>query len=214
MDIINNFYSSRNETKALQMSAYMKNNFPFLGLTSPERKKLSKDFLKEHKKAEVIDWNFIDKLYNLPEREFQYLAIDYLTLLKNQLEKNDIGKIKILIETKSWWDSIDSLDAIVGNMCIKYPDLKDSVLSQWMISENIWLIRISIDFQLQYKEKTDTSFLSRAILRNCETHEFFINKAIGWSLREYSKTNKEWVREFISSHNLSKLSIKEGSKYL
>jgi 3-methyladenine DNA glycosylase AlkD len=69
-------------------------------------------------------------------------------------------------------------------------------------------------FQLKYKGKTDTDFLSKAILNNSDTNEFFVDKAIGWALREYSKTNKEWVGNFIENNSLSKLSVKEGSKYL
>ena len=97
---------------------------------------------------------------------------------------------------------------------MKYPEVKESIISRWIKSDNIWLNRISIIFQLKYKEKTDTEFLSRAIIHNSKTDEFFINKAIGWALREYSKTNKEWVKEFIKCNELSKLSVREGSKYI
>lgn len=81
-------------------------------------------------------------------------------------------------------------------MCLRYPELKKSVILKWIYSDNIWLKRVAIDFQLKYKENTDIDILSKAILVNCNTDEFFVNKAIGWSLREYSKTNKEWVRSF------------------
>jgi 3-methyladenine DNA glycosylase AlkD len=81
-------------------------------------------------------------------------------------------------------------------------------------ADSIWLRRISILFQLKYKDKMDEDFLAEAILNNSDTHEFFIDKAIGWVLREYSKTNPDFVRAFIRKHKLSTLSVKEGSKYI
>ncbi|SCL81910.1 DNA alkylation repair protein [Sporanaerobacter sp. PP17-6a] len=214
MDIFQTFYNSNDTENSIKMSAYMKDKFHFLGIPKPERARLSKDFLKQHKKDMYIDWSFVFKCYNMPEREFHYLALDYLLLLKAKLISKDIDNIEKLIVTNSWWDSVDCLDAIVGDMCLRYPELKKSVILKWIYSDNIWLKRVAIDFQLKYKENTDIDILSKAILVNCNTDEFFVNKAIGWSLREYSKTNKEWVRSFLQNNKLSKLSVKEASKYI
>lgn len=216
MDIIETFYAARNEKNARPMEAYMKNQFPFLGIKTPEVRALAKDFLKERKKDKKIDWPFIWKCYGLPEREFQYLGLAYLGAVVNLLTPGDKDALEKLITTKSWWDTVDVIDAHVGDLCLRYPELKETVIAKWMVSQNIWLKRVSIDFQLRYKEKTDTDILSRAILTNTGTKEFFVNKAIGWSLREYSKTNPDWVRLFIDTHRdrLSALSIKEGSKYV
>jgi len=214
MDIIESFYASRNEENAVPMSAYMKNKFPFLGIKKPDRAKLSKEFLKQRKKDQIIDWDFIFRCYGLPEREFHYLAIGYLYTVRNLLKTMDTEYIEKLIITNSWWDTVDSIDEIVGHMCLKFPELKNTVITQWIQSENIWLKRVAIDFQLQYKEKTDVEVLSRAILSNKDTKEFFVNKAIGWALREYSKTNKEWVRAFLAENCLSALSTREAGKYL
>lgn len=212
--LIELFYKNRNEELAVPMAKYMKNNFAFLGMKKPERMELSKEFIKESKKAKEIDWEFIFKCFELPEREFQYLSINYMDAVKNLFTADDMDKMEELIMTKSWWDSVDSISPIVGYICMKYPHIKGKVIDKWIFSDNIWLKRVSILFQLKYKEKTDTDFLSKAILNNSNTREFFVDKAIGWALREYSKTNKEWVRSFIDNNSLSKLSIKEGSKYL
>ena len=214
MDIFEIFYKNRNKENAEPMAKYMRNLFPFLGLKKPERTALSKQFLKERKKDTKVDWEFIFKCYDMPEREFQYLAIDYMEKVKDLFTPEDMENIEKLLTTKSWWDSVDAINKIVGHIVMKYPEIKEDIILKWMKSDNIWLNRISIIFQLKYKEKTDTVFLSNAILYNCETTEFFINKAIGWALREYSKTDKEWVKEFIDNNNLSKLSIREGSKYI
>lgn len=214
MDIIEVFYKNRNEEQAVPMAKYMKNLFPFLGLKKPERAKLSKEFLKERKKDKEVDWDFIFKCYELPEREFQYLAIAYLERVIDLLTPNDMIYVEKLLTTKSWWDTVDSINSTVGYMAMKYPEIKENIILKWIESDNIWLNRVSIIFQLKYKEITDTEILAKAILANSQTNEFFINKAIGWALREYSKTNKEWVRNFINSNKLSKLSKREGSKYI
>lgn len=211
--IIDLFYKNRNEELAVPMAKYMKNNFPFLGIKTPERKELYKEFIDEKKDTEV-DWDFIYKCFELPEREFQYLAITYMNAVKKLFTVDDMERIKGLITYKSWWDSVDSISPIVGYICLEYPHIKEDVIDKWIFSDNIWLKRVSIIFQLKYKEKTDSKFLTKAIINNSDTSEFFINKAIGWALREYSKTDKNWVKDFIKNNELSKLSVKEGSKYI
>ncbi|MCF6460217.1 DNA alkylation repair protein [Clostridium sp. Cult3] len=214
MDIFAIFYNNKNEEQAKPMAKYMRNKFPFLGLKKPERAALSKEFLKAKRKDTEIDWDFIFKCYDMPEREFQYLAIDYMDKVKKLFTPDDMKNIEKLLITKSWWDSVDAINKTVGYIAMKYPEVKEDVLLEWIESENIWLNRVSIIFQLKYKEKTDTEFLSKAILHNSQTEEFFINKAIGWALRQYSKTNREWVKNFIQQNPLQPLSVKEGSKYL
>lgn len=216
MDIFENFYAARNDENAAPMAAYMKNLFPYLGIKTPEHRALSKDFIKQKKKDKVIDWALIWKCYELPEREFQYLGLAYLGAVQHLLTPNDVGNLEKLITTKAWWDTVDTIDIYVGDLCYRYPALKETVLPNWIASDNIWLKRISINFQLKYKEKTDTEFLARAILSNIGTKEFFVNKAIGWALREYSKTNKQWVRQFVEENRgkLSTISLREAVKYL
>lgn len=214
MNIIDIFYNNKNEELAVPMAKYMKNKFAFLGIKKPERMVLSKEFLSESKKAKEVNWGFINKCFELPEREFQYLAITYMNIVKGLFTVEDMDGIEKLIMTKSWWDSVDSIAPIVGYICVKFPEVRELYVEKWIYADNIWLKRVSILFQLKYKENTDTDFLRKAILNNSDTKEFFVDKAIGWVLREYSKTNKEWVRSFIENNNLSKLSIREGSKYI
>lgn len=212
--LIEAFYQHSNSERAAGMAAYMKHQFPFLGLTKPERVALQRAFLNQAKKNTAVDWAFIMRLWDLPEREFQYLAVDYLLALHKKLQKDDIEKIGALIIRKSWWDTVDNFATITGMLCMAYPELVGSYIASWAEAKNMWLIRVAILFQLKYKEKTDVHVLSRFIGQNSDTKEFFINKAIGWALREYSKTNKEWVRAFMESSRLHPLSVREGSKYI
>ena len=214
MDIFEIFRKAADPEKAPPMSAYMRDQFSFLGIPKPERTKLSRDFLKAADKSSA-DWSFVYKCWEQPEREFQYLAVDYLLKLKSCLTQNDIPSLQKLITTKSWWDTVDSLDVIVGDIAARFPEVND-ILMNWSTDDNIWLRRTAIDHQLARKEKTDTDLLAQIILNNLGQSEFFINKAIGWSLREYSKVNPAWVRSYIEKHEkkLSPLSVREGSKYI
>ena len=123
--------------------------------------------------------------------------------------------LRKLIVTKSWWDTVDSLDVLIGDIALRHPRV-NSVIVGWSTDENLWLRRLAIDHQLTRKEKTDTALLEQVIVNNLGQNEFFINKAIGWSLRDYSKTNPAWVRDFIERHRyeLSPLSLREASKYV
>ncbi|MGV7105464.1 DNA alkylation repair protein [Flavobacterium sp. U410] len=208
------FHAHRNPEKSLQMENYMKNNFPFLGIQTPIRNTLQKPFLQNLKSEKEIDWDLVHGLWNEKEREFQYVVIDYLIAKKKQLTPTDLNLIKQLISTKFWWDSVDLLAShLVGFIFQHFPEAQEEIL-QWATSENLWLRRTSIICQLKSKSNTNTAFLTQTITSNLNSNEFFINKAIGWALREYSKSDPKWVSEFIEKHSLHSLSKKEASKHL
>lgn len=205
----------KNEEQAQKMSKYMLNKFEYIGIKTPERREIFKNFFKEYKNEEKIDWEFVNKCWENKYREFQYIAADYLKNMKDKLTIDDIPKLKQLILKKSWWDTIDNLDMTIGALALKDSNV-NKILLEWSLDENIWLRRIAIDHQLLRKEKTNTELLEKILKNNLGQTEFFINKAIGWALRDYSKTNPEWVKNFIEKNreNMAKLSIKEASKYL
>ncbi|MHC1772161.1 MAG: DNA alkylation repair protein [Flexilinea sp.] len=200
--------------QAAKMSAYMQGRFPFLGVPKPVLKQTVNPYLQKSRKLE-FDWEFVRLCWNKLYREAQYIAVEYILLHEKKLLDTDINKIQDLITEKSWWETVDSLDSVAGTIVLKYPYLKEE-MQRWSKSENIWLRRASIDFQQKYKEKTDVALLEEIICNNVGTNEFFINKAIGWSLRDYSKVNPEWVRSFLERYKdeLSTLSMKEARKYL
>ena len=205
----------KNEEQAQKMSKYMLNKFEYIGIKTPERREIFKNFFKEYKNEEKIDWEFVNKCWENKYREFQYIAADYLKNMKDKLTIDDIPKLKQLILKKSWWDTIDNLDMTIGALALKDSNV-NKILLEWSLDENIWLRRIAIDHQLLRKEKTNTELLEKILKNNLGQAEFFINKAIGWALRDYSKTNPEWVKNFIEENKekMAKLSIKEASKYL
>lgn len=217
MDIVKKIMKEhRNPDLAKPMEQYMKNHFPFLGIKSPERKALTKQsFQQLGIGKEPIDAEFVTDLWNEREREYQYVALDYLAKQKNQLEKDHLPLLETLLTTKSWWDTVDMLaQHPVGTIAFKWNEVIPTFIEGWSTNENMWLRRTAILFQLRYKENTDEELLYRYILANAASNEFFIQKAIGWALREYSKTNHDAVKHFIANHQLAKLSVREGSKYI
>lgn len=215
MDIIKKLEENRNLENAKYMKGYTKDKFEYLGVKTPLRKELEKDFLKEKSKEIFIDKKLVRRLWNNEYRELQYVGLDYLIKKKRYLQKEDITLIKELIITKSWWDTVDLIAShLAGELCKKYPELIDEYILPWSKDENMWLRRTALLYQLKYKEDIKTDILEKVIKNNIDDNEFFIRKAIGWMLREYSKTNKEWVKEFIANNKLSRLSQREGSKYL
>ena len=192
----------------------MQNKFNFLGIPKPKLNEIAKPYLKESRKYD-FDWEFVNICWEKDYREAQYIAVNYLSLNTKKFTDNDLPKLKHLIVNKSWWETVDSLDAIVGSIVLKYKFLEKTML-EWSVSDNIWLKRVAIDFQQAYKDQTNTELLEKIINNNFGSDEFFINKAIGWSLRDYSKINPEWVKGYLAKYKeqLSTLSIKEASKYL
>ncbi len=231
INIIEEFRQHKNEENAEKQAAYLRHQFEFIGLKTPERRLLAKDFLKEKKADKQIDWELVFEFWNLPEREFQYLALDYLHQMKKWLIFDDLEKIKKLTVSKSWWDTVDALDELVGQLLLTgrkqatendstaYEQVK-TLVKEWAQAENFWLRRIAIDCQLSFKNQTDLELLSYNIEKNLLgssfADEFFITKAIGWALRDLAKTNSAWVIKFIEEHEnkMAKLSIREASKHL
>lgn len=213
-EILQLFNSSGDSERGAQMAAYMRNQFPFLGIGSVRRAELSRPFLLELDKSEKIDWVFVYECFNRSEREFAYLAISYISSLKNNLDPTEISNIEKLAYIKPWWDTIDSIAPLVGFLYLKNPNYVLNFIYKWMDSGNVWLIRMSILFQLKYKHNTNIEILTKAILKNNDTEEFFIDKAIGWALRQYARTNALWVREFVEVNRISKLSKREALKWI
>lgn len=209
------FESKEDKENANAMSKYMRSMFDFYGLPTPKRKEAYNSFIKNEKKSKIIDWDFLDKCYDDNHREFQYLVYDYLLSMKQYVSYEDISKIKKYIVNKSWWDTIDFLCKVISDVELRDLRVKDLML-EWSNEDNIWIKRTAIEHQLNLKDKTDCELLEKIIVNCFGTNEFFINKAIGWALREYSKTDSIWVKNFIDKYKnqMNDLSIKEASKYI
>ncbi|MBP6335579.1 MAG: DNA alkylation repair protein [Bacteroidia bacterium] len=204
-----------NVEKAEGMSAYMKNKFDFCGIPKPTRELIVKPWLREVKEMKPVDQAKVANwLWKQKEREFQYVAMQVLFRHKKEFTKDSLEILEKLIVTKSWWDTVDFIAAtLVGYYFEIFPENKKSKVREWSRSKNIWLNRTAILFQLKYASKTDLDLLYSSILPHLESKEFFLQKAIGWALRQYAYTDPRTVRKFVDSHELSPLSKREALKH-
>ena len=210
------FKRKANSTRALEMKAYMINQFEFFGIPAPHRQAIQQEFLKEHKISGKKELEAVIKnCFKQPQREYQYFAIALYAANKQYWSSESDLFIEYCLQQKSWWDTVDGIasDWLKAYFAL-FPTQIKSVTNRWNRSDNIWLIRSSIMFQKAFKKDTDTRLLSKYILQHKKSDEFFIQKAIGWALREYSKVNPEWVKEFVGANDLAPLSKREALKRL
>ncbi|MDP8202521.1 MAG: DNA alkylation repair protein [Candidatus Tenebribacter burtonii] len=214
--LIKLYKANANPDNAAPMAKYMKDLFPYLGIKTPRRKELFQEFIKENSLPQISELKQITlDLWDLPEREFQYVAIGLLKKYTNKWNEDFIDLFEQLIVTKSWWDSVDGLASwMVGEHFKRFPNIRDKYIDRWMRSGNMWLQRACLLFQLGYKEKTDEILMKNLIMSLNGSKNFFINKAIGWILREYSKTNAQAVINFVNNNELANLSRREALKWL
>jgi 3-methyladenine DNA glycosylase AlkD len=202
-------------SRAVAMSAYMRNQFEFLGIPAPLRKAASKQaFTSLGLGKKPLDIDLVQQLWALPEREYQYVAVEYLHNKIKKLELAHFELLEFLIVNKSWWDTVDGLALLVGVLVQRFPSLLER-LDTWAEHQNFWLRRVAMIHQLRFKYDTDSSRLFGYALQNATNSEFFIRKAIGWALREYAKIMPRAVQDFIFEHpELSNLTKREALKGL
>lgn len=215
-NIADRFKQNANTENAIKMKQYMRNKFEYYGIKSPERKAILKIFFAENDLPAFEELNEIaDELFRLPEREFQYFAIELVGKYKKQWTEETLKLFEKMSVTKSWWDSVDYIKSVCFKpYFLKFPDKRYEITQRWIDSENIWLQRLSIIYQLGYKDKTDTELLRRNILQLNESEEFFVQKAIGWALRDYARVDAEFTKRFVAENSLKPLSNREALKNL
>jgi len=209
------FEQNANPAQAGPMKKYMRDQFEYFGIKSPQNAALMREFINEHglpplEKLDVI----ARELWSLPQREFQYVAITLTGRLEKKVGPEFITTIEYLITTKSWWDTVDTLAGhAVGNQFKRFPAVKEKYLKKWRKSDNFWLRRTTLLFQLGYKKETDFNLLCELVQENSGSDEFFINKAIGWALRQYAHTDPARVKKFVkAAKDLHPLSRREALK--
>ena len=205
-----------NAKNAKTMKSYMRDHFEFYGIQSTLRRIAIKPLFTKLQLPQIdLTPNIAEELWTLPEREYQLVAVDLLIKQKMGLDFTMLPVLERLIVTKSWWDTVDFLSShITGALFLNYPEETSEYIVRWRQSENIWLRRRVILFQLKFKQHTETSLLFEIIRENQTNAKFFIQKAIGWALREYSKTDPIAVRNFIHQQNIQGLAKRESLKWL
>lgn len=211
-DIRKMYLEFADDENAFLMSKYMKNKFAFYGVKKSTSDNFIKPLVKDLKSYNTKDlYKLVDELWEEEEREMQYVALEVLQriLMKRDI---DIDFIERLIITKSWWDTVDMLSNLTGAYFKK--NLEMDRLNRWVESDNLWLNRSALLFQLKYKDSTKQEIIEDFIERLKGNKEFFIQKAIGWILRENSKRNPHWVKKVVDEQELTGLAKREALRLL
>jgi len=240
--LVESLESHANSQNAIAMQRYMRGQFSFYGIKTPLRRQLLKQHLQRqnvkhpylqqqhlpqqpqqlqqlqqhnHPENHACLLKSVEWLWQQPQREYQYIALDLLQRPRIKLQPSITALLQSLIISRSWWDTVDPLAInCLGPLLRSNPELQASKLSQWRHSDNLWLRRSALLFQLKYKSATNQPLLFSLIRDNTDSQEFFIQKAIGWALRELSKTDPQAVVDFVSREPLPALSRREALKWL
>ncbi|GAB3017518.1 DNA alkylation repair protein [Cyclobacterium sediminis] len=210
------FSRNANSKLALQQRAYLRNQFQFFGISTQQRRAIQRPFLLKAMlppKSELHE--LIKVLWVRDVREFHYFGQELASKYLKVTEKEDIDLYEQMVAHQSWWDTVDLIaNKLMGNYFLLFPEERKEHIDKWLKSNNIWLQRSALLFQLKYKEKMDLDLLKQCIHHLLGSNEFFINKAIGWVLREYSRINPIWVQEFVKDTTLSSLSKREALRLI
>lgn len=205
-----------NAENAMHMRSYLRDQFEFFGIKSPRRRELLRTVLKRAGLPPVAELNpLVRLLWQQPQREMQHSAMELLQRRDRELTLEDLPLLEHMITTNSWWDTVDFIAyKLVGRLLARHPEVETTIARRFSNSENLWLNRVSIIFQLLRKSKTNQELLAEMIDNHRSHSDFFIRKAIGWALRDYAKTDPEWVIGFVGKRELSTLSRGEALKNL
>ncbi|MFM7566615.1 MAG: DNA alkylation repair protein [Flavobacteriales bacterium] len=204
--------------RAEQMQAYLRNQFSFFGVMSVPRKAILKEYKTQRLKtlSPSEKRSLVRLLWDEPQRECQLIALEWM-MQWNPKEycEEDIDFFESLILQKSWWDTVDGIAPnLIGKYAKRFPEKMKSVLSTWEHHPSFWIRRTCLIFQLRYRQDTDLALLKHFIHSFKSDKEFFIQKAIGWSLREVAKHNPIWVKETVQKESLIGLARREALKHL
>jgi 3-methyladenine DNA glycosylase AlkD len=215
--LVRTFAAARDPERAVFAAAYMRDQFPFLGLPMPRRVALTRTVLAGLPKPTERELRTVaDACWAMPEREYQYFAVDWLRANVRVCGPDAIATARVLLTTKSWWDTVDPLATrFVGDLVAARPRLRAD-MDDWSTDENMWLVRTAILHQMHYGTATDTDRLFGYCTRQAGHRDFFVRKAIGWALRHHARTDPDAVRAFVAQHRdrLSPLSVREALKRL
>jgi 3-methyladenine DNA glycosylase AlkD len=212
------FEPFRNAKRAESAQAYLKDQFPFIGMETTIRRNAQKSWLDSLKNIEerTIRWEIIRALWEKEERDYHHVAIDYLNSWpKHYFSPQDAQELEWILHTNSWWDSVDSIASnYLGKWAKMYPEKARNTFEKWRYHESFWMQRSCLIYQLKYKDQVDIDYLEDLIQQLNSNKEFFIQKAIGWSLRQLSKFKPDDVIQIIANHPIKGLALREASKYL
>lgn len=216
--LISEFSGLADAGKAVEMAAYMKTDMPFWGIQKPDREPIYRQLAKDFTPSNHDEYSqVIRKIWNGKHREEKYAALDYAVRCKKFIDTSMIPLYEELVRDGEWWDLVDPLATLlVGVAFLNDQKTVKPIMKKWIDDDDMWIRRTAILSMNKHKEKTDEKLLYDFCLRRSHEKEFFIRKAIGWALREYSYKAPDSVSKFLKENRskLSPLSYREGAKQL
>jgi 3-methyladenine DNA glycosylase AlkD len=202
--------------RAVEMKAYLRNQFEFLGIQTPTRRSIYKDLPKLPKDPQYI-LKIANELWEKPEREYRYVACDLLIKNAKVFKLDDLPAFKNLLQKDSWWETVDSLSSAISDIVLNEKlnnHESQHTMDEWLLDSDFWVRRSAMIHQLGWKKHTDTDRLMQYALTLAPESEFFIRKAIGWAFRDYAKCNPAFVQNFMHLNKsvFSNLTVKEATK--
>ncbi len=205
------FEHAANKNNAIAMQAYMKNKFEFYGIKAPDRRAIYKNVISQIGMPSYEAYLELARtMFTHDKREMHLTAIDFAGYYKKNWDERIVDLHKYFAINNSWWDTVDTCSSIIGRKYFKNNPEAEKYWKIWNVSENMWLNRLSIIGQITFKLDTNQQILAENILNHTTSKEFFIQKAIGWALRDYGQYNPRWVIDFVAQHELKPLSKREA----
>ena len=216
--ISNRLKENANTNDAIHMQRYMKTSMAFYGVKSPIQNEIVAEVKKSFPISNQVEYNLIiTNIWGLSHREGKYISIKLARKWKQYITLDALPVYEKMIREGQWWDFIDPISVgLVGILLMNNRMKMNKILDKWITDENLWIRRSAILAHLKHKENLDQEKLFNYCIKCAHEKEFFIQKAIGWVLREYSKTEPDIVYSFIDDNQniLSKLSKREGLKHV
>jgi 3-methyladenine DNA glycosylase AlkD len=209
-----------NAQRAEGMRAYMKAHFEFLGIATPVRRLAARELIRDAKGLSSEELCEVARaMWEMPQREYQYVAVDLLARHHKTLDARAIDAMLALARNKSWWDSVDALAGVVGDVILRHlaSDLHaQACMDAALEDDDLWVRRIAMLHQLGWRDSVDVMRLFRYASALAPERDFFIRKAVGWALRDFARHDPEGVRAFLleMQGKLSPLSVREAGKHL
>jgi len=207
-----------NPAKAGPMAAYMKTDMPFYGVQRPARELIEREIRKRYEITTRRDYEAaVRALWKQPHREEKYLAIAVAGMFPDFIAPPSLKLYERLVRDGAWWDLVDGVAVgLIGRVLRERRATTAPLMDEWIDDDDMWIRRTALISQIGHKKDTDHRRLFRYCLRRAGEKGFFIRKAVGWALREYSHAEPERVKAFLERHRdrLSPLSFREGAKAL
>ena len=207
--------------RAAGQQRYMKSEMPYYGVTLPQVRTLLKPLLEQHPPRSREVWEAtVRALWDeATHREEWYAAVMVAQhpAAGDWLDPASLDLWHHLVTTGAWWDVVDETAAnLVGEVLAKHRAEVTPVMRAWAVDEHLWVRRTAVLCQLRATDATDLDLLRFAIESNLDSTSFWLRKAIGWALRQYARTDPEWVRAEVDrlDGRLSGLSRREATKHL